>query len=72
MGRFTLHLADAAPRTGLRLSLLDATGRTVYAQALAPTSTQVPVVVGPQPAGLYLLRLEGPNGFLATQRLVLQ
>ncbi|MCB2408920.1 T9SS type A sorting domain-containing protein [Hymenobacter sp. BT178] len=68
-----LHLADHTPRTGLRLALLDAQGRTVYRQPVATTtSTQVPIAVGQHPPGVYLLRLEGPDGYVATQRVVLE
>lgn len=69
----TLRLADDAPRAGLHLSLLEATGRVVLRLPLpAATRAEVPVQVGQQPAGLYLLRLEGPDGYLATQHLQLQ
>jgi hypothetical protein len=69
----TLSLTDEVSRTMLRLSLIDATGRTVYAQMLPPTSrAEVPVELGQHPAGLYQLRLEGPNGYLAAQRLLVR
>ncbi|UOQ51720.1 T9SS type A sorting domain-containing protein [Hymenobacter cellulosivorans] len=70
--RLTLHLAAEAPRTGLRLSLLDALGRSVYAQPLGAGGPDVSVEVGQHPAGLYLLRVEGPDGYAATQRVVLE
>lgn len=68
----TLRLPADAPSTGLRLSLLDATGRLVLTRPLSANGTEVQVPLGAQPAGLYLLRLQGPQGFLATQRLQLQ
>ncbi|HEX8427864.1 hypothetical protein [Hymenobacter sp.] len=69
----TIRLPSAAPRINLRLSLLDATGRTVFAQPLpAAVGSNVPVEIGQHPAGLYLLRLEGPDGFFATQPLLLR
>jgi len=72
-GRLMVQLPEEAPRTELQVSLLDATGRTVYAQPLraAPGSTN-PVEIGQHPAGLYLLRLEGPKGYLATLQLILR
>ncbi|MBF9219836.1 hypothetical protein [Hymenobacter ruricola] len=70
--RFRLPLPATAPRTGLQLTLLDATGRTVFTQALPTTpGSEVTVEPGAQPPGLYLLRLVGPAGYLATQRLQL-
>ncbi|TGE27451.1 T9SS type A sorting domain-containing protein [Hymenobacter metallicola] len=70
--RLRLRLPEQAPRTGLHLSLLDATGRVVSQQALAAPGPEVWVELGSQRAGLYLLRLEGPDGYLATQRAVLE
>ncbi|UOQ52067.1 T9SS type A sorting domain-containing protein [Hymenobacter cellulosivorans] len=69
----TLSLPQDFPRTGLHVSLLDATGRVVSSQNLASAgSTEVPLSIGQHPAGLYLLRLQAPNGYLATQQIVLQ
>ncbi|UOQ52304.1 T9SS type A sorting domain-containing protein [Hymenobacter cellulosivorans] len=68
----TLHLAETAPRTELRLSLLDATGREVYAQLLQATSPDLPIEIGPHPAGLYLLRVVGAQGYVTTQQVVLE
>jgi hypothetical protein len=70
---FTLTLPAAAPRNGLQLRLLDATGRQVWVQALpANSAPEHPVEVGAHPAGLYLLRLEGTAGYVAAQRLLLE
>ncbi|TGE24204.1 T9SS type A sorting domain-containing protein [Hymenobacter aquaticus] len=70
-GQVTLHLPEQAPRIHLRLALMDATGRTVCRQSVAAGGGKVPFEVSQYPAGLYVLRLEGPNGYLATQRLEL-
>ncbi|UOQ51869.1 T9SS type A sorting domain-containing protein [Hymenobacter cellulosivorans] len=70
--QLTVRLGNGAPRTNLRLSLLDATGRTVYSQRVTATGeAEVPLTLREHPAGLYLLRLEGPEGYVATQRLQL-
>ncbi|GGF28215.1 hypothetical protein GCM10011383_44950 [Hymenobacter cavernae] len=71
--RLSVLLPAATPRTRLHLSLLDATGRIVYQQSLfVPSGTDLPVEVGQHSAGLYLLRVEGLDGFVATQRVVLE
>ncbi|MCB2380507.1 T9SS type A sorting domain-containing protein [Hymenobacter sp. BT635] len=71
--RLTLRLPESVPRLGLHLTLLGATGRVAFSQALPITaSADIPVEIGAQPAGLYLVRLVGPGGYLATQRLVVQ
>jgi hypothetical protein len=68
----TLRLPVSAPRTGLRLCLLNASGQRVLSQTLvAPPGAAVSVEIGRHPAGMYLLRLEGPQGVVATQRLML-
>lgn len=70
-GSFTLQLPATAPHLGLHLQLLDATGRLVWQQQLAaPTDGRLLVAPGVRP-GLYLARLQGPTGYLQTQRLVL-
>ncbi|WP_165821999.1 T9SS type A sorting domain-containing protein [Hymenobacter edaphi] len=69
--RITLRLADA-PRGRLRLRLHDATGRVVLTRSFVHGGAQESVELGPQPAGLYLVRVEGPTGYLATQRLVVE
>lgn len=69
----TLSLPADAPRTGLQLSLQDATGRVVLRRTLAVVAgADVPVAVGVQSAGLYLLRVIGPNSFVAAQRILLE
>jgi hypothetical protein len=66
-----LRLPAGAPRVGLQLSLIDATGHTILTQPLAATNgSDIAVEIGQQPTGLYLLRVAGPAGFVATQRLV--
>lgn len=69
----TLHLPATLPRVGLRVLLLDATGRTVFRQPLLMgSSTAAEVEVGKHAPGLYMLRLEGPTSILSTQRVFLQ
>jgi len=68
----TLHLPSQAIHTGLQFSLLDATGRLVLRQPLAVTGDDVLLEIGQHPAGLYLLRVEGPQGVVATQRVLLE
>jgi hypothetical protein len=54
----TLTLAQPA-RTGYRLHLTDALGRTVWSAPLATGQTTATVPLAGQPAGLYLLHLSG-------------
>jgi hypothetical protein len=69
----TLQLPSAAPRTGLHLLLLDATGRIIHTQPASFNATGILTLPVPsQPAGWYLLRLQGPDGYQANQPLVLQ
>jgi hypothetical protein len=73
LGNFRVRLPASAPRVGLRLSLVDATGRTVLTKALATTDAgDLSIEVGPRLEGLYLLRITGPRDFVLTHRLVLQ
>ncbi|MCB2411128.1 T9SS type A sorting domain-containing protein [Hymenobacter lucidus] len=67
----SLCLPDQAPRNGLWVSLVDATGRILYSQALAVSGTGIDIQVDQYPVGLYFLRLDGPDGYHATSRLVL-
>ncbi|MCB2380543.1 T9SS type A sorting domain-containing protein [Hymenobacter sp. BT635] len=71
-GHLTLHLPDEASHRDLKIRLVDATGRIVYAQAVKTLGRDVAVEVGAHPAGLYFLRLEGADGYLATQRVILE
>ena len=72
-GSFAVELPAAAPRTGLGLQLLDATGRVVWQQtALTAPAGRLAVAAGVLPAGLYLLRVQGADGYLQTQRLTLE
>ncbi|WP_022826226.1 T9SS type A sorting domain-containing protein [Hymenobacter norwichensis] len=70
--QLTLHLAPQTLRTRLQVSLLNATGQTVYTQPVLATEEHIPVHVGQHPPGLYLLRVQGPAGYVATQRLLLE
>ncbi|MGY2134892.1 T9SS type A sorting domain-containing protein [Hymenobacter sp. HD11105] len=71
-GGVTLQLPAAAPRTGLLLQVLDATGRLVVAQPLVVgASGKVTVELGAQPPGLYYLRVQGSQGEALGQRVVL-
>ena len=69
-GDFTVKLPDASPRAGLQLELVNVLGRVVFQQPL-PTAAQFTVLAGAVPTGLYWVRLRGPQGYQATQRLVL-
>ena len=70
---FTVQLPAAAPTAGLRLQLLDATGRTVRQQAInTPINTRLEVVCDDLPAGFYLVQVQGPGGYRQTQRLTLE
>ena len=69
-GSFTVQLAADTPRAGLQLNLVDMVGRTVWHQASATMPFQVPAES--LPAGVYWLRLSGPQGYQATQRVVLE
>ncbi|WP_303312706.1 T9SS type A sorting domain-containing protein [Hymenobacter sp. BT730] len=65
-----LQLPPGAPTTGLQLSLRDATGRVVLTQSLPKAvDARIPVNLGVQRAGLYLLLLEGPQGYHTSQHL---
>lgn len=71
-GRVRLQLPAAAPRSGLQVQLLDATGRLVVAQPLeVGPSGEVTVELGAQQPGLYYLRVQGPQGDAWGQRVVL-
>lgn len=72
-GAFSLQLPPTAPRTGLHVQLLDATGQLVWQRvATAPASGLLPVAPTALPAGLYLLRVQGAGSYSHTQRLVLE
>ncbi|GAB3835889.1 T9SS type A sorting domain-containing protein [Hymenobacter jeollabukensis] len=58
-----------APRHGLQLRLLDATGRVVQQQALTAAGGQDLALAAGLVPGLYLLRLDGPGSYSTTQRL---
>ncbi len=63
-GRFTVR----ADQPGARYTVLDAVGREVAAGALPTAETALDL--NQQPPGLYLLRLQWPDGRIATRRLV--
>ncbi|RYU83232.1 hypothetical protein [Hymenobacter persicinus] len=68
----TLQLPGSAPHSGLRLSMLDASGRVIYSKPLNTASGPlVSLPVGTYAAGTYLLIVEGPNGYSVANRLVL-
>ncbi len=80
-GTARMQLPLNAPRTGLRASLLDATGRLVWNQRLgtaagasAADNGTLLLPFGIHPAGLYLLRLDadGAAGFSRSTRLRLE
>ncbi|TGE20898.1 T9SS type A sorting domain-containing protein [Hymenobacter metallicola] len=68
----TVRLDETAPRQGLQLVLVDATGRTTNHKPVSGTNGELVVELKQQPAGLYLVRVEGPKGYVATQRLVIE
>lgn len=66
----TLQLPATAPRTGLRVQLLDDTGRVNYTQAIQASADGVlKLTLPPQAAGWYIVRLQGTGGYQATQSL---
>jgi hypothetical protein len=69
----TLQLPASAPRNGLQLSMLDATGHIIYRKPFnADSGPLVSLPVGGYAAGTYLLIVEGPGGYNVAQRLVLK
>ena len=64
----TLTLAQPA-RPGTTLRLTDALGRVVWSAPVAAGESALPVPLRGQPAGLYLLRLSGPDAVGATWKL---
>ena len=64
----TLTLAQPA-RPGHTLHLTDALGRPVWQAAVPVGHTALPVPLAGQPAGFYLLHLNGPDGTAATWKL---
>lgn len=69
----TVQLPASAPRTGLQLQLFDASGRVVWRQM--PSNLSVNDILVHLPslgAGLYLLRINGPEGYSQAQRLTLE
>ncbi len=69
-GELTVQLPEATPRAGWQLELLNVLGRVVWQQAL-PAATPATVPTARMPAGLYWVRLRGPQGYEAVQRVVL-
>ncbi|WP_201979239.1 T9SS type A sorting domain-containing protein [Hymenobacter rubidus] len=65
----TLTLAQPA-RPGHTLRLTDALGRPVWSTPVATGQTAVAVPLAGQPAGLYLLHLNGPDGTSVSWKLV--
>ncbi|WP_201979237.1 T9SS type A sorting domain-containing protein [Hymenobacter rubidus] len=65
----TLTLAQPV-RPGHTLRLTDALGRPVWSTPVATGQTAVAVPLAGQPAGLYLLHLNGPDGTAASWKLV--
>ena len=65
----TLTLAQPA-RSGTILRLTDALGRVVWTAPVAAGATVLPVPLSGQPAGLYLLRLSGPDAAGAAWKLL--
>jgi len=68
-GEFIVRLPDAA-HPGWYLELVNVLGRVVLQQPL-PAAAQVTVPTAGVPTGLYWVRLRGPQGYQAIQRVVL-
>lgn len=68
----SLQLGADAPRRPLQLTLTDGVGRIVLRKSFVPNGSATPVEIGSPPAGLYQVRVEGPSGYLATQRLAVE
>ena len=69
----TVQLPATAPRTGLTVSLLDATGRLVWQRSATPAADgRLTLPVGSQTAGFYRLKIENYAGYTQTQRLLLE
>lgn len=66
---FTVQLAEGAPRAGLQLELVNVLGSVVLQRALPAAQFTVPAQG--VPGGLYWVRLRGPQGYQAAQRVVL-
>jgi hypothetical protein len=74
-GTVRVQLPTSAPRSELRASLFDATGRLVWQQPLGARPADdrsLPLTFGLQPAGLYLLQVDGPDGYRQANRLRLE
>ncbi|OWP61346.1 hypothetical protein CDA63_19900 [Hymenobacter amundsenii] len=66
----TVQLPATAPRTELRVQLVDATGRVSHTQLVRCGADGVLVLaLPPQPAGWYILRLQGTGGYQASKPL---
>jgi hypothetical protein len=66
----TVQLPATAPRTDLRVQLLDATGRVGYTQVVRCGADGVLMLaLPPHPAGWYILRLQGAGGYQSSQSL---
>jgi hypothetical protein len=69
----TVQLPVSAPHNNLRLQLFDASGRIVWQQsAIKLADDSMPVNLLGLGAGLYLLRIDGPEGYSQAQRLTLE
>ncbi|MDO7874507.1 T9SS type A sorting domain-containing protein [Hymenobacter sp. ASUV-10] len=69
----TVQLPAQAPRAGLQLQLVDANGRMVWQQTTSSLATgDISIHLPGLSAGLYLLRINGPEGYSQAQRLTLE
>ena len=68
-GFFSVYLPQAAT-PGLRLRIVEPSGRLVLEMPVAPGSTRQPVEAGSLPAGLYLLQLVREGQAIAAARFV--
>jgi len=64
-----LTVQNAGPAQTAHLHLADALGRVVWRASVVAGQTAVVVPLAGQPAGFYLLHLNGPDGTVASWKL---
>jgi hypothetical protein len=66
-----VKLTSSIPQEGLRVRLLDATGRVVW-QQVASLSKEVAIPIKGHKAGMYLVSVDSPRGYTQMQRLIIE